>query len=342
MIRRSSGYTDAVKRAGNGVVFVGLALVGIVLALVLAGAPIAKTRPSAEPGEGPVRLPARVTIAGIQVGGLSPSAAVGVLRLVYRSPLVLSIGGKKFSVSPSRLGARAYFSGAVRRARQAGAGSSVALTVTVRGDEARSYVAWLARGYDRKAVDARVALSAFSPHIYPESAGRALVRDKAVAAIVTALRTNERGPLAMPVTEIKPSVTADDFGPMIVIRRESKALYFYEGERLVRSFPVATGQAVYPTPIGDFHIIAMWRNPWWYPPHSQWARGLKPIPPGPGNPLGTRWMGISAPGVGIHGTPDPASVGYSASHGCIRMYIPSAEWLFSHVRIGAPVFIVPV
>ena len=76
----------------------------------------------------------------------------------------------------------------------------------------------------------------------------------------------------------------------------------------------------------------MERNPWWYPPpDAPWAKGAKPIPPGPGNPLGTRWMGLSAPGVGIHGTPDPASLGYSASHGCIRMFIPSAEWLFDHV-----------
>jgi lipoprotein-anchoring transpeptidase ErfK/SrfK len=51
-------------------------------------------------------------------------------------------------------------------------------------------------------------------------------------------------------------------------------------------------------------------------------------------------MGLSAPGVGIHGTPDSASIGYSASHGCIRMRIPEAEWLFSHVRVGTPVFIV--
>ena len=82
------------------------------------------------------------------------------------------------------------------------------------------------------------------------------------------------------------------------------------------------------------------RNPWWRPPNSEWAKGLKPVPPGPGNPLGTRWMGISAPGVGMHGTPDAASIGYSASHGCIRMQIPDAEWLFDHVRIGTPVFIV--
>jgi lipoprotein-anchoring transpeptidase ErfK/SrfK len=84
----------------------------------------------------------------------------------------------------------------------------------------------------------------------------------------------------------------------------------------------------------------MQRNPWWRPPDSPWAKGLKPVPPGPGNPLGTRWMGLDASGVGMHGTPDAASIGYSASHGCIRMRIPDAEWLFDHVRIGTPVFII--
>jgi L,D-transpeptidase ErfK/SrfK len=52
-------------------------------------------------------------------------------------------------------------------------------------------------------------------------------------------------------------------------------------------------------------------------------------------------MGLSAPGVGIHGTSEPWSIGHSESHGCIRMQIPSAEWLFNRVRIGTPVFIVP-
>jgi lipoprotein-anchoring transpeptidase ErfK/SrfK len=85
----------------------------------------------------------------------------------------------------------------------------------------------------------------------------------------------------------------------------------------------------------------MQRDPWWIPPpNSAWAAGEKPIPPGPGNPLGTRWMGLSAPAVGIHGTPDAASIGYSASHGCIRMRVPDAEWLFEHVRVGTPVAIV--
>ena len=51
-------------------------------------------------------------------------------------------------------------------------------------------------------------------------------------------------------------------------------------------------------------------------------------------------MGLTAPGVGIHGTPDAASIGYSASHGCIRMLISDATWLFDHVSIGTPVLIV--
>jgi lipoprotein-anchoring transpeptidase ErfK/SrfK len=110
--------------------------------------------------------------------------------------------------------------------------------------------------------------------------------------------------------------------------------------KLRRTFGVATGQSRYPTPLGAFQIVVKWRNPWWYPPQSDWAKDAQPIPPGPGNPLGTRWMGISSPAVGIHGTPDPASIGYSVSHGCIRMLIPEVEWLFNQVDVGTPVYIV--
>ena len=108
----------------------------------------------------------------------------------------------------------------------------------------------------------------------------------------------------------------------------------------MRRLGVATGTWEYPTPLGTFAVVDKQYNPWWYPPSSEWARGLKPVPPGPGNPLGTRWMGLSVYGVGIHGTPDAASIGYSASHGCIRMHIWDAEWLFEQVQLGTPVVIV--
>jgi lipoprotein-anchoring transpeptidase ErfK/SrfK len=139
----------------------------------------------------------------------------------------------------------------------------------------------------------------------------------------------------------QPPVTPKTIGPVILIRRSANKLTLYNGSKIVRTFTVATGQNIYPTPLGRFQIVVKWKNPWWYPPtQDSWAKGLKPVPPGPNNPLGTRWMGLSAPGVGIHGTDEPASIGYSLSHGCIRMLVPQAEWLFNHVDVGTPVFII--
>jgi L,D-transpeptidase ErfK/SrfK len=108
----------------------------------------------------------------------------------------------------------------------------------------------------------------------------------------------------------------------------------------VRRLPVGTGRRSRPTPLGRFIVRTKIRNPWWYPPATAWADGLQPIPPGPGNPLGTRWMGLSVRGIGIHGTPDASSIGYSRSHGCVRLLPREAEWLFRRVRVGTPVLIV--
>jgi lipoprotein-anchoring transpeptidase ErfK/SrfK len=126
----------------------------------------------------------------------------------------------------------------------------------------------------------------------------------------------------------------------ITINRSTNQLTLYRLDRIVRTYRVATGSARYPTPAGSFRIINMQKHPTWTPPpNSDWARGLKPIPPGPKNPLGTRWMGLDSPNVGIHGTNNPASIGYSVSHGCIRMAIPDVEDLFERVTTGTPVTI---
>ncbi len=213
--------------------------------------------------------------------------------------------------------------------------------MTVHLKKTRSYIMWLARRSHRDPRDARFAgLRNLRPYIIRERPGRELRTTLAIQTISRTLKANLRGPVRLEQRPIEAKVTRSDFGPVIVIRRDSKRLFLYKGMRFWRAFRVATGQPSYPTPVGHFAIEVMWRNPWWYPPDSSWAKGAKPIPPGPGNPLGTRWMGLTAPGVGIHGTPDATSIGYSASHGCIRMYIHSAEWLFPHVHIGTPVFIV--
>ena len=159
--------------------------------------------------------------------------------------------------------------------------------------------------------------------------------------IEKALRSPVYRTIGLATKPVGAKVTAKGYGPVIVIGRVSHRLRLFDGRKLVREFGVATGQSAYPTPVGTFAIVTMQRDPWWIPPpNSAWAAGAHPIPPGPGNPLGTRWMGLSAPSVGIHGTPDAASIVYSASHGCIRMRVPDAEWLFDHVRVGTPVAIV--
>ncbi|MGH2997230.1 MAG: L,D-transpeptidase, partial [Gaiellaceae bacterium] len=170
--------------------------------------------------------------------------------------------------------------------------------------------------------------------------GRAVRRRAMERAIARALEESSREPIALAVRDIRPKLTRADFGPMIVISRWTNALQLFRGMRPWRTFRVATGSPQYPTPSGSFRIVVKERDPWWRPPPSDWAKGLEPVPPGPGNPLGTRWMGLSAGLVGIHGTPNAASIGYSASHGCIRMHIDEAAWLFEQVSIGTPVFIV--
>ncbi len=120
-----------------------------------------------------------------------------------------------------------------------------------------------------------------------------------------------------------------------------RKLYLYDGDdRLLKTYGVAVGMPAYPTPIGKFRIITKAKNPTWNPPDSAWAAGMGPVPPGPENPLGTRWMGLNSPGIGIHGTPAPSSIGTAASHGCIRMRIPEVEDLFDRVFVGTPVEIV--
>jgi hypothetical protein len=125
----------------------------------------------------------------------------------------------------------------------------------------------------------------------------------------------------------------------IVVDRSANTLTLYKNGKVEKVYHVATGQPAYPTPSGEFEITDMQEDPTWTPPDSEWAKDAKPIAPGPDNPLGTRWMGLSAPSVGIHGTNNPASIGYSVSHGCIRMAIPDVEDLFQRVRIGTPVII---
>jgi lipoprotein-anchoring transpeptidase ErfK/SrfK len=294
-----------------------------------------------EPPPAPNTIPAGVTVAGqVLVGGLSPADATLAVREFFAQPLVLRAGRSTLKVTPKQLGAAAYVGNAIKRARITRPGGNVPLKVRAPLPRAERYVARLAKRFDREVVDSRLLLRRGKPYATKEKTGRRLQQQLAARAIFRSLKTHSREPIVVSFRTLKPEVTRKTIGDVIVIDRGANKLRYYDGTKLRRTFGVATGQAQYPTPLGRFEIVVMWRHPWWYPPASDWAKDAKPIPPGPGNPLGTRWMGISSPAVGIHGTPDAASIGYSASHGCIRMLIPEVEWLFEQVEIGTPVFIV--
>ena len=135
--------------------------------------------------------------------------------------------------------------------------------------------------------------------------------------------------------------TRTRFFGRIVIDLSTFRLALIRDGKVAKTFKIAHGTAAYPTPTGKFHIVNKQEDPTWTPPpDSDWAKGLGPIPPGRGNPLGTRWMGTSAQYVGIHGTPATGTIGTRASHGCIRMRIPDAEALYEEVIVGMPVNIV--
>jgi lipoprotein-anchoring transpeptidase ErfK/SrfK len=144
---------------------------------------------------------------------------------------------------------------------------------------------------------------------------------------------------SMPVDGIAGVNTIGAMTTRIVIDQSAHLLTLYRAGKATLTFGVAVGQSAYPTPTGEGNVIVKVVDPTWVPPNSDWARDALPIPPGPDNPLGTRWIGLSWPSVGIHGTNDPASIGYSVSHGCIRMAIPEVERLYEMVYVGTPVTI---
>jgi lipoprotein-anchoring transpeptidase ErfK/SrfK len=298
------------------------------------------TSPTTTTAPTPAVVPAGVTLAGVQIGGLDADTAAQAVLDAFNRPVVLRYERTTIEAAPSLFSLSVPIDSAIARALIVQPGTTLALRATIDRSLVRAFASKLAARFNRKPVSSRLLLRNVKPFVTKSVAGRTIDQPDMVGELADELVHATRTTINVRAKLTQPPVTEKTIGPVIVIKRGSNRLTLYDGSHVVRQFGVATGQAVYPTPLGKFQIVVKWRNPWWYPPSSPWAAGEKPIPPGPGNPLGTRWMGLSAPGVGIHGTPEDGSIGYSLSHGCIRMHIPDAEWLFNRVEIGTPVYIV--
>lgn len=114
---------------------------------------------------------------------------------------------------------------------------------------------------------------------------------------------------------------------VIIVSLEDRKLALLEDGAVRKVYTVAVGKASSPSPVGTFTIERRVANP-------VYQDEGKTVPPGPANPVGTRWMGLSVKGYGIHGTNAPKSIGKAASHGCIRMGKADLEELFAQVRVG--------
>jgi lipoprotein-anchoring transpeptidase ErfK/SrfK len=117
------------------------------------------------------------------------------------------------------------------------------------------------------------------------------------------------------------------FKRTVLVSIPDRKLAVMEDGNVIAKFPVAVGAAISPSPRGEFKIVSRVSNPSYYHPGTV-------IPAGAGNPLGTRWLGLSQKGYGIHGTNQPWSVGHARSHGCIRLRNRDIERLFAMLHLG--------
>ena len=339
MSHRTYRLTRLGARAVTVTAFAAAILIGVEAAARTqeAGSQPAETGP-------PSRIAGGVTVSGLLVGGMTTPEAKSALSELASRPLTVGFRGSSWRYAPQSLGAEAEVESAVQEALKAPEGAALDLDVEIRERKLARWARSFARSFNERHRNARIVLRDDHPVVKSARFGRELSQGEAQLAVRDALERHERAVVSLPVHNVAPRRGDRDVGLAVVIKRASNRLILYrpggpDGMKVARRFGVATGQASYPTPLGSYEIVTKQRNPWWRPPDSDWAEGAEPIPPGPGNPLGTRWMGISAPAVGIHGTPDAASIGYSASHGCIRMLVPEAEWLFERVEVGTPVYI---
>ncbi len=127
----------------------------------------------------------------------------------------------------------------------------------------------------------------------------------------------------------------------IVINVPQRMLFEFDAGKLVAAYPVGLGKPSWPTPKGEFQVVSRVKNkPWLVPKSIQEEMRLEgkvvltEVPPGPDNPLGAHWLGLSMWGYGIHGTIAPSSVYHFRSHGCIRLHPDDIAELFERVRVG--------
>ena len=307
------------------------------------------------------RLPSGTVIADVPVGQMGAAEAMDRLRPIVEEPLrrqmTLESGDFAIKTTPWDLGFRPDLAGTVKLALTKGSdGNPISrLGQRLMSDGEPAFFD-VPQAWGEGALDAVLAEAAAKLEAAPENGdldlstgfitftaakpGQTLDVDASRQAVKLGV---ERGAetVTLVTRQLKPEGATASAGKVILVRTGENKLYLYDEGKIVKEWPVATGAAGFATPTGVYEITSKILNPSWVNPGSAWAQGMpKVIGPGRNNPLGTKALALSAPAILIHATSDVGSIGYSASHGCIRMTEENEAELFGMVEQGTRVAIV--
>ncbi|MFN2586508.1 MAG: L,D-transpeptidase family protein [Actinomycetota bacterium] len=335
---------------------IALSAVGALLLLGAAGAAYATYDYSNEYAG---KMLPGTTVAGVPVGGMDEDEALAAVRDAVRPELRRTITveweDRRWRVTPAKVGATSTARLAVEAALAASAETSFfeKMRMRVLGDDldhsgdvairyptkgARAFLEGVASSLNREARDASLDYSTGWVKFVDAREGRRV--DVAVShrAFMKALRTGAPSvPLKVKVE--KPQKTTGDFDQVLLVRIGENKLYLYQDQKITHEWPIATGQPEYMTPTGVFEVELKRYMPTWVNPAPEtWGADMPAtIPPGPGNPLGLRAINWTAPAIRFHGTSATYSLGYNASHGCVRMSNEDVIQLYDMIEVGTPI-----
>jgi L,D-transpeptidase catalytic domain/Putative peptidoglycan binding domain len=362
-------WFEANKRRRRGGRWFRVAALSFVILLVTAASGTAFAAYRSERGRSHLILPG-IVIQGVAVGGMTRAQALDAVSAVIEHALsrqiTLEAGGRTWTASARSLGLQADVSPAVDAAlaysqrrsivsRLLGRwrGQSYPLVVgvafSVNDILSTRLMDEVERSVARAPRDAQLALRGTGLVRVKARSGAALDTADSERRLHTELLAGATRPdgdaaatLRFRVRTIPPKVGERSLGRTIGVNLSENRLTLYQGVHVLRTFPVATAKPGFRTPPGDWTILDKKMYPTWYNPAPNTWGANEPlvVPPGPGNPMGTRAFYLNAPGLTrIHGTNEPSSIGHYASHGCIRLSIPDVEELYDLVPVGTHVLI---
>lgn len=305
-----------------------------------------------------------VTVGGVRIGGMSYTEARQKLLREFEEPLdrisVIQAEGQLFTATPRSLGfstdvfdrfaevrslnsSLSFFRRVLYRLTGNPLDKTMKVETTFEVKKLEALVGEIAARVDKAPMDAKPRLVGESIVIDHDQPGFVLDRKASVRELKRSLLAGE--PRIILKGEVqRADIRKVDVTDVLVVKIGDNKLFHYRSDTVVKTYDVATGTSKYPTPKGTFKIVNKRFRPTWVNPakyQGGWGASLPAkIGPGPGNPLGTRALDLNSPGIRIHGTSSLNSLGFNASHGCIRMSIKDSEELFGLVKVGTPVLIV--